>query len=73
MDDEVASAVAGSGSPVVLVRRGGVLVPVLGASALEAAAGSVAAFETALLRALDEPVRSTETSTEAADTGTLDT
>lgn len=73
MDDEVASAVAGSGSPVVLVRRGGVLVPVLDASALEAAGGSVAAFEAALLRALDEPVRSPEASTEAPGTGTLDT
>lgn len=52
MDEEVTAAVAASGSPVVLVRRGGALVPALGPSALDEVAGSVAAFEAALRQAL---------------------
>lgn len=52
MDDEVTAAVAASGSPVVLVRRGGTLVPALDPVALDAVGGSVTAFEAALRQAL---------------------
>jgi hypothetical protein len=54
LDDDLRAAVAAAGAPVVLARDGAGWTDLLGAAELDELAGSVAAFEAAVRRRLEE-------------------
>jgi hypothetical protein len=54
LDDDLRAAVAAAGAPVVLARDGAGWTDLLGAAELDEMAGSVAAFEAAVRRRLEE-------------------
>jgi hypothetical protein len=54
LDDDLRVAVAAAGAPVVLARDGAGWTDLLGAAELDELAGSVAAFEAAVRRRLEE-------------------
>jgi hypothetical protein len=54
LDDDLRAAVAAAGAPVVLARDGAGWTDLLGSAELDEMAGSVAAFEAAVRRRLEE-------------------